>query len=288
MDPALLRERELFKKKAFDLPVIEKRKEFDNDNNNNGSSSQPPKKKIKKEPFITNHKQDFNNFKATVPAHNFSILAKIVNSMKERYLNQDDEAVTFEELLDETNQLDLSSKQKQWLLSESLPNNPRILVTAEGRYAYKPVFNLKDKKSLIRLLDKYDSRGLGSITLEDIKESLPNAERIVKNLVDNNKIIMVTRPVDKKRILFYNDLQLSFSVDEEFQKAWRSIAVEGIDEDKIEEYLKNHGISSMQDLNLKKVNKPMQKRKDKKRKQNFKKLNNHMGDLLQDYSDNQP
>lgn len=282
----MLRERELFKKRAYELPVIEKRKEADN-NNNSGSSSQPPKKKIKKEPFITNQKQDFNNFKATVPAHNFSILAKIVNSMKERYLNQDSEAVTFEELLDETNQLDLSSKQKQWLLSESLPNNPRIQVTHDGRYAYKAVFNLKDKKSLIRLLDKYDSRGLGSITLDDVKESLPNAERIVKNLVDNKKIIMVTRPVDKKRVLFYNDLQLNFSVDEEFQKAWRSIAVEGIDEDKIEEYLKNHGISSMQDLNLKKFTRPMQKRKDKKRKTNFKKLNNHMGDLLQDYSDKQ-
>lgn len=286
MDPALLRERELFKKRAYELPVIEKRKEADYDNNS-GPSSQPPKKKIKKEPFITNQKQDFNNFKATVPAHNFSILAKIVNSMKERYLNQDSEAVTFEELLDETNQLDLSSKQKQWLLSESLPNNPRIQVTHDGRYAYKAVFNLKDKKSLIRLLDKYDSRGLGSITLDDVKESLPNAERIVKNLVDNNKIIMVTRPVDKKRVLFYNDLQLNFSVDEEFQKAWRSIAVEGIDEDKIEEYLKNHGISSMQDLNLKKFTRPMHKRKDKKRKTNFKKLNNHMGDLLQDYSDKQ-
>src|SRR5699024_2573293 len=143
------------------------------------------------------------------------------------------EALSFDELLDEANQLDLSAKQKQWLLTESLPNNPRINITHDGKYAYKPVFNLKDKKSLVRLLDKYDSRGLGSITLDDVKESLPNAEKIVKNLVDNNKIIMITRPVDKKKVLFYNDLSLSFSVDEEFQKAWRSIAVEGMDESKI-------------------------------------------------------
>lgn len=287
MDPALLRERELFKKRAFDLPVVEKRKDVE-EKQTNSSSSVPIKKKIKKEPFTTTASKDSFNFKSTVPAHNFSILAKIVNSMKERYLNGDSEALSFDDLLDETNQLDLSAKQKQWLLTESLPNNPRINVTMDGKYAYKPVFNLKDKKSLIRLLDRYDSRGLGSVTLDDVKESLPNAEKIVKHLVDKNLIILVTRPVDKKKVLFYNDQSLKFNVDEEFQKAWRSIAVEGMDEAKIEEYLKNHGINSMQDVNLKKPL-PLHKGKNsKKRKQNFKKLNNHLGDILQDYSDKQP
>lgn len=285
MDPALLRERELFKKKAFALPVVEKRKE---EPEKTPEPASAPRKKIKKEHiFSPSSNKDFYNFKSTVPAHNFSILAKIVNSMKDRYLNGDSEALSFDELLDETNQLDLSSKQKQWLLTESLPHNPRITVTEDGKYAYKPVYNLKDRKTLLRLLDKHDSRGLGAITMDDIKESLPNAERIVKNLVDNKKIIMVSRPVDKKKVLFYNDLSLSFNVDEEFQKAWRTIAVEGIDESKIEEYLKNHGISSMQDVNLKKSSLPVNKRKDnRKRKQTFKKLNNHLGgDILQDYSE---
>jgi len=292
MDPALLRERELFKKRALALPVVEKRKESNDDRPGGGNSgSAPPRKKIKKEPFTTNSSKDskdFYNFKSTVSPHNFSILAKIVNSMKDRYLNGDSEALSFDDLLDEANQLDLSPKQKQWLLTESLPNNPRIHVTLDGKYAYKAVFNLKDKKSLIRLLDKYDSRGLGSVTFDDVKESLPHAEKIVKQLVDNNKIILVTRPVDKKKILFYNDLSLSFNVDEEFQKSWRLIAVDGMDEAKIEEYLKNHGINSMQDVGLKKTI-PMHKRKEnKKRKQTFKKLNQHMGDILQDYSDKQP
>lgn len=291
MDPSLLRERENFLKKAFALPVVEKRKEIQNDSSptNSNSSSQPPRKKPKKElpSFSPSLSRDFPS-RPAVPAHNFSILTKIVNSMKDRYLNGDSEALTFDELLDETNQLDLSAKQKQWLLTESLPNNPRISVNEGGKYAYKPVFNLKDRKSLLRLLDKYDSRGLGSVSLDDVKESLPNAEKIIKFLVDKNQIILVTRPIDKKKILFYNDLSLNFNVDEEFQKAWRSIAVEGMDETKIEEYLKNHGISSMQDVNLRK-SLPIQKRKDnKKRKTNFKKLNNHLGDILQDYSDQQP
>lgn len=39
----------------------------------------------------------------------------------------------------------------------------------------------------------------------------------------------------------------------EFQKYWRSVAVEGLDEAKIEEYLTRNGISSMQDAGVRKV-----------------------------------
>lgn len=39
----------------------------------------------------------------------------------------------------------------------------------------------------------------------------------------------------------------------EFQKLWRSVPVDSIDDDKIEEYLKRQGISSMQDTGPKKT-----------------------------------
>ncbi|XP_027203023.1 transcription factor IIEbeta [Dermatophagoides pteronyssinus] len=281
----LRKERELFMKKAFALPVVEKRKQQDDNNDKNNDTSSSAKRKRFESSSASS--RDFFPTKSSVPLHNFSILTKIVNSMKDRYLNGDSEALTFDELLDETNQLDLSPRQKQWLLTEALPDNPRININDNGKYSYKPIFNIRDRKSLIRLLEKYDSRGLGAISYEDIKESLPNADRIIKFLSEKNQLIVITRPVDKKKILFINNLSLSFNVDEEFQKAWRSIAVEGMDETKIEEYLKNHGISSMQDMNIRKTI-PIQKRKDnKKRKSNFRKLNNHLDGLLEDYSDKQ-
>lgn len=290
MDQNLKRERELFMKKAFALPVVERRK-IENENEKSSTSANGPSQTKKKKLDLNSNSIVANNFfpvKSSYPVHNFSILTKIVNSMKDRYLNGDSEALSFDELLDETNQLDLSSRQKQWLLNEALPNNPRIQVTEDSKYAYKPVFNLKDRRSLMRLLEKYDSRGMGAISYDDVKESLPNADRIIKFLSEKDQLIVITRPVDKKKLLFINNNALNFNVDEEFQKAWRSISVEGMDEAKIEEYLKNHGISSMQDVNLRKSSMPIQKRKDKKRKQNFKKLNNHLDDLLQDYSDKQP
>jgi transcription initiation factor TFIIE subunit beta len=43
--------------------------------------------------------------------------------------------------------------------------------------------------------------------------------------------------MDKKKIVFYNDKTAALPVDEEFQKLWRSVAVESMDDQKIEEYL---------------------------------------------------
>ena len=170
-------------------------------------------------------------------------------------------------------------------MSEALVNNPKIEVV-DGKYAFKPKYNLKDKKALLRLLDQHDQRGLGGILLEDIEEGLPNSQKAVKALGD--QILFVNRP-DKKKILFFNDKSCQFSVDEEFQKLWRSVTVDSMDEEKIEEYLKRQGISSMQDSRPKKVA-PIQRRKKpaSQKKRRFKTHNEHLAGVLKDYSDITP
>ena len=58
-----------------------------------------------------------------------------------------------------------------------------------------------------------------------------------QSLEKDDHIIYVIRPIDKKQILFYNDKSAQMPIDEELQKLWRSVAVDGIDDNKIEEYL---------------------------------------------------
>uniref|UniRef100_A0A4W2DSJ4 Ral transcription factor IIE subunit 2 n=1 Tax=Bos indicus x Bos taurus TaxID=30522 RepID=A0A4W2DSJ4_BOBOX len=251
MDPSLLRERELFKKRALSTPVVEKRSV-------SSEASSSKKKKAKLEhggssgsKQNSDHSNGSFNLKALSGSsgYKFGVLAKIVNYMKTRHQRGDTHPLTLEEILDETQHLDIGLKQKQWLMSEALVNNPKIEVV-DGKYAFKPKYNLKDKKALLRLLDQHDQRGLGGILLEDIEEGLPNSQKAVKALGD--QILFVNRP-DKKKILFFNDKSCQFSVDEEFQKLWRSVTVDSMDEEKIEEYLKRQGISSMQDSGPKKV-----------------------------------
>jgi len=214
----------------------------------------------------------------------FSVLAKIVKHMRNRHLEGDSHPLTFEEILDETAQMDVGHRQKLWLQQEALARNPRIEITADGKYAYKPPYNLKDRKSLLRLLDKHDQRGLGGILLEDIRESMSNVDAALKKLGDS--ILYVTQPTTKKIVLFYNDKSLQLSVDDDLQKLWRSVAVDGMDDTKIEEYLKKQGINSMQDIGIKKIM-PIQKRKKsaQKKSRQFKRHNDHLSDVLQEYNE---
>ncbi|XP_066994949.1 transcription initiation factor IIE subunit beta [Anabrus simplex] len=285
MDPALLRERELFKKKALSTPTVEKKKQRDPD------SSLPPKDETKKKPkppssSSAGPKLDVVNYKTMTSSsqYKFGVLAKIVKHMRTRHQEGDDHPLTLEEILDETNQLDVGSKVKQWLLTEALQNNPKIEVSPDGKFIFKASYKIRDRKGLLRLLKQQDLKGLGGILLEDIQESLPHCDKALKVL--QNEIVFITRPIDKKKIVFYNDKTAMLPVDEEFQKLWRSVAVESMDDQKIEEYLERQGIRSMQDHGPKKPAAPKRK-KPNQRKKVLKKPrdNEHMADVLETYEE---
>ncbi|XP_012232512.1 general transcription factor IIE subunit 2 [Linepithema humile] len=281
MDPALLRERELFKKRALSTPAVEKKKQ-----EKETTRDEPSKKKLKPSSISTGPKLDIVNYKTMTGStqYKFGVLAKIVKHMKARHQEGDDHPLTLEEILDETNQLDVGSKVKQWLQTEALIKNPKIEVTLENRFVFKPMYKIKDKKSLLRLLKQHDLKGLGGILLEDIQESLPHCDKHLKNL--QNEILYIMRPLDKKKIVFYNDKTTQLPIDEEFQKLWRAVAVDAMDDQKIDEYLEKQGIRSMQDHGLKKPA-PIKRKKPLNKKRQFKKPrdNEHLADLLETYDD---
>jgi len=276
MDPALIREREKFKKQAAATSLVDTKKRKEPPAKNDHA----PKKRSTAAPKPI----DIDNYKymAGSSQYKFSVLAKIVKHMKCRHQEGDTHPLSCEEILDETNQLDVGAKIKQWLANDSLKSNPK-LEEVDGRYRFKPPYMLKDRKALLKLLKMHDLRGLGGIPLDDILESVPKAEKVLKQL--ENDIIYVNRPIDKKKMLFYNDKMCKFEVDEEYQKLWRGIAMEGLDDAKIESYLNKQGITSMRDQGLKKVV-PMKKRRGGKRK-GVKTLreNEHLAGILKTYDD---
>lgn len=291
MDPALLQQRKEFMARAHALPTIEKRK-YPNEKPStaNNDATSIPKKKPKRLNRPTNSLS--NNSRSSAggsTGSKFGYLAQIVNFMKSRHQDDDQFPLTIDEILDEC-KLDevISAGQKSWLVDEALPNNPKLQVVDspmdERKYAFKPKYQIKDRKALYRLLDKNEQRGLGGIMVEDVEESLPNAKKCIRTLLNNNKIISIARP-DKKEVLFYNDRSCEFTVDEEFQKLWRSVNIESMDETKIEEYLNSQGISSVQGSSQ--ATKPIKSRKRaNKRQRKFKAHNDHLSGVLKDYSEN--
>lgn len=93
-------------------------------------------------------------------------------------------------------------------------NNPKIEVR-DGTYGFKPKYNLKDKKALLRLLDKHDQLGLGGVLLDDVEEGLPNSAKAIKvtrsTEIESSKIFLryylMNIVLNKHRFAFPADLK---------------------------------------------------------------------------------
>jgi transcription initiation factor TFIIE subunit beta len=166
-------------------------------------------------------------------------------------------------------QLDITSKTRLWLKTEALNNNPKIsaFVGPDGQPTYlnKPPYNMVNKKSLLKIL------------------RLPRCDKVIQQLIDEAKVLVLTRPTDKKKIVFFYDHTADFQIDPGFQKLWRSVAVDSIDE-KIQEFLEKQGIRSMVDHGTRKDWLLRQGGSNKVRKR-IPMDNEHMLSVLEDYSD---
>jgi len=300
MNSELLREREAFKRKAMAVPVVESRPK------ESSSSSGPPPPKSHKKPakkaadlgaqsLSAQSKLDMAQMKqlgGQSSAYKFGVLTKIVRHMKTRHMAGEDQPLTLEDILDETRQLDVTSKIKLWLSSEALNSNPKISaserMTPDGpqyTYLFKPPFEISSKKMLIRLLEKYDRQGLGGIFMEDLQESLPRCEKIINILLDQDRIIVINRGADKKKVVFLRDIseKMQFAPNEEFTRLWRSVAVTDMDDNKIEDYLYKTGFAVNQGVRKVVAKKPARKRAN--RRKGAMKDNDHMKDVLVNYDD---
>lgn len=286
MDRELIRQREAFTKRALAQPTVEKRKLKTRDDSDEQAAKKHKSSSKPKDPRTSASSTTFDYKTSSGSSqYKFGILANIVKFMKTRHQNGDMYPLALDEILDETNQLDIGNKNKHWLATEALQSNPKVKVVYEDgteKFLFKPKYEIPNRKALLNLLKRHDLHGDGGVLLEDVEESCPNVQKALKILGDN--ILFITRPNDKKQILYYNDKYCQFNIDEEFQKLWRGVSVEGQDERKIEEYLDKQGITSMQDVGIKKVA-PVKKKRKGHVKRNFKKLNEHLDGVLEDYSE---
>lgn len=64
-----------------------------------------------------------------------------------------------------------------------LCNNPKIDFEIEDgvrKFKFKPFYNLKKGVDLINLIKEQQSKAAGGVLLDDVQESLPNADSIIK------------------------------------------------------------------------------------------------------------
>ena len=164
MDSALLKEREAFKRRAMAVPTVENKAAKRSD----GSRDTKDKKKsatLGAQSQSAKAKQEMAQMKAAAAAttsssigagsssYKFGVLAKIVRHMKSRHMEGEDHRLNLDEILDETNQLDVSNKVKVSLSIESIES----LSVQEMSYSHQynssvteTVYNAKLKCRLLR------------------------------------------------------------------------------------------------------------------------------------------
>ncbi|XP_031563822.1 general transcription factor IIE subunit 2-like [Actinia tenebrosa] len=277
MDPSLLKDLKDFKKRSATQPTIEAKRAKPTPSRPKPSPGLPkellqPKKAMSSPLGVTAPK-----FRSK---HRFAVMAAIVNFMKDRHLKRVYEELSLDEILDQINYTDISPSDKTWLGQEALKKNPKLTCN-DDKYAFNSKYKIKDKRQLLKLLEKHEERGYGGIFLDDIRESLPDADNVIRSV--QNKIFFITRS-DKKVVLFNKNKTDEMKVDEEFQKHWRAISVDGIGEADIDKYLNNAGIAAMQDSGLSKQQQAPQRKKIRRKKAT--KIHNvHLDDsTLKDYT----
>lgn len=287
MDRSLQKEREAFKRRALATPTVENKLRKTTDggaashSKSSSSSSNSSSNKMKA--------PDINSYKTlasqSTSQYKFGVLARIVRHMRSRHQEGEVHALTLQEILDETSQLTVGPKIKQWLLTDALPNNPKLTEAepGSGTWVFNPALNVRDRKGLLKLLRSNDLRGGGGILVEDIQESVPQYLKVLKILAKD--IITVTRQTDKKQVVFYHDHSLEFALHPEFQNLWRNTSVDGLHDDNVDEYLNKQGIKSMQGIS--RVFVPA-RRKAKSRRNMPTRLadNDHLAHVLEDYDQN--
>jgi transcription initiation factor TFIIE subunit beta len=225
---------------------------------------------------------DYKKAESVSNAANFSIMAKIVDYMRKRHLQQQHWPLSLKDIQEEMSLYDLTKRAEAWL-KETLPKNHRLQVDAEEKFMYKPPYKIRNKTTLLAQLKKNHVEMKKGLLLSELNDCMPEAEKIVKLVGD--QVVDIPTQVNKRKdhVYFYNDPDISFKPDEEFVKLWRTATVEHLDERKVEEYLQKHGITTIKELAPKRLASGPPKRKGTKRKMNQKIQNVHLSDVLENY-----
>uniref|UniRef100_A0A914PGG4 Transcription initiation factor IIE subunit beta n=1 Tax=Panagrolaimus davidi TaxID=227884 RepID=A0A914PGG4_9BILA len=209
----------------------------------------------------------------------FGMMAKIVDYMKKRHLENQHWSLTLNECLNEMNQT-VTKEIEQWLI-EKLPECPKLLFNEERKFCYKPPYKIKtDEQIKAQLLKNYcDEKG--AILLSELNDCITKADERMSKIGSSCITVPCHYKKKKDKAYFYNDSNIGITVDEEYLILWRTIPV--LDEKRIEEYLAENGLTIIKDQAQRRIvhssntNRRMQPRRPGKIQ------NTHMSDILESY-----
>lgn len=111
---------------------------------------------------------------------NLYVLKIVVDYLKSRHLDGIRHPLSVPEILEETPLHNLPVNTVKWLESEALANNPKIGISSDGKFYYKPKYNIRDRKDLYNLLKEHHIQALWAVRFNDVADCVKNADDLVK------------------------------------------------------------------------------------------------------------
>ncbi|KRY68525.1 General transcription factor IIE subunit 2, partial [Trichinella pseudospiralis] len=250
MDSSLLKQREAFLKRASAVPTVFNRQDRyssatnTSEKHNSTSAKNAAVLSAVKKPKMAKSVVDYKNAKACM-ATNFGILAKVLEHMKKRFLENLNWSLSLEEIFEELQMFGVSGKITMWL-KEILPGHPRMNVDEDGKFTYKPPYKVKGKNSLLALLKRREIDGAGALLLSELYDCVLHPDKLVQAL--GNQVLALNVSLNKRKdvALFYNESEpFHLSVDEDLKMMWRNISVSQYDDEKLEEYVRKQGLDTL-------------------------------------------
>lgn len=213
MDPALLKQKEAFKKRALEAAATTSQVRQKKDTQKKANVQSKPKKssktvRVQRPPpqLTTKCKCYINSVASSRFMHKlrkkmiswfndavvgdagsglnnpYRLLKSVMDMLKERYASKNYESLTFEEIISKIGREDLSVDLSQWL-EEALLSNPKVHFSADSRrYLFKPALGLgvRNRRQLLELLKEWEREGKGGMMMSDVREAVYNPERAIK------------------------------------------------------------------------------------------------------------
>ena len=151
----------------------------------------------------------------------------------------------------------------------------------EGTFRFRPVHNIRSKKTLIgHLQSQPTAQGL---SVRELRDGWPGVEAAIDELEAEGKLLVTRNKKDNHaKMVWANDPSLSYKVDEEFQTIWQRIKLP--EPKALADELEKAGLTPAN--KSRNVRGPIKQeiKKTKKPRKGGKTTNTHMVGVLRDYS----
>jgi len=188
------------------------------------------------------------------------------------YLRNVRKEVSIEELHRET------GVQADEDLRFSLEKNPKVAITPDGKYKFRPKYDIRNRDELLDAVSQFEE-GVSMVELEDC---YPTIKEDAKALAEDRKVIILLNTETKHDVVYPTDPALRMDVSKDFQEIWRKLTDKFPPENEMESEMVKIGLKPTRQAVQQKIQRTQEEEpKKKKTRKNLKIHNTHIAGYAQ-------